>query len=157
LLFTFLSAHRQFEFEAVLAHNAEAALVALAARRLTGVPVVYVAHTILRYELSAYGPPQWARGLDRVGESIDRGIASRADAVVTLCPEAERALAGADDFTLFALWRWLLALPIGLGLILFGVYQLLFAGRNAKVKRAPAWIVPWCLAALAPVVATSTP
>ena len=68
---------------------------------------------------------------------------------------AERVLAGADDFSLLALWRWLLALPIGFGVTLFGVYQLLFAARNVKLKRAPIWIVPWCLAALAPIVAGS--
>ena len=93
LLGTLLSAHREIEFDAVLAHNAEAALVALAARALTGVPVIYVAHTVLQYELSAYGPAHWARGLDRIGQRIDRAITRSADAVVALCPEAERALA----------------------------------------------------------------
>jgi hypothetical protein len=68
---------------------------------------------------------------------------------------AERALAGADDFSFGALARWALALPIGFGVILFGIYQMLFAARLASAKRAPVWIVPWCLAALAPVVAGS--
>jgi len=79
----------------VIAHNAEAALVALAARRITGVPVIYVAHTILGYELSAYGPAQWSRGLDRLGRGIDRSLARNADAVIALCREAESALSGA--------------------------------------------------------------
>lgn len=64
-----------------------------------------------------------------------------------------RALAGADDFSLTALGGWLVELPIGLGVVLFGIYQLLFAARSVDAKRAPVWMVPWCLAALAPVVA----
>ncbi len=92
LLLTLVSAHRRHRFEAVLAHNAEAALVAMAARRVTGVPVIYVAHTVLRHELSAYGPPRWARVLDALGASVDRRIARSADAVIALCPEAARAL-----------------------------------------------------------------
>ena len=38
---------------------------------------------------------------------------------------------------------------------LFGVYQMIFAARSVEAKRAPTWIVPWCLAALAPVLAGS--
>lgn len=68
---------------------------------------------------------------------------------------AERALAGADDFSFSALRGWIIALPAGLGVILFGLYQMLFAARQIQAKRAPVWIVPWCLAALAPVVAGS--
>lgn len=68
---------------------------------------------------------------------------------------AERALAGANDYGFHALGRWAMALPIGLASVLFGVYQLLFARRIESAKRAPAWIVPWCLAALAPVIAGS--
>lgn len=65
----------------------------------------------------------------------------------------ERALAGGDGFNFAALGAWSLALPVGFGVILFGLYQMLFAARSVETKRAPTWIVPWCLAALAPVVA----
>jgi hypothetical protein len=68
---------------------------------------------------------------------------------------ARRALAGADDYGLTALGGWVLTLAVGLPSVLFGVYQLLFARRVEAAKRAPAWIVPWCLAFLAPVVAGS--
>ncbi len=67
----------------------------------------------------------------------------------------DRALAGADDYSIRTLGRWALALPVGLGVILFGLYQMLFAVRTVEAKRAPRWVVPWCLAALAPVVAGS--
>ncbi|MEM9799552.1 MAG: hypothetical protein AAGA20_04435, partial [Planctomycetota bacterium] len=68
---------------------------------------------------------------------------------------AERSLAGADSFGPRALGQWIVALPIGLGVILFGLYQMLFAARAIEAKRAPVWIVPWSLAFLAPVVAGS--
>ena len=68
---------------------------------------------------------------------------------------AQRALAGADDYSFGALGSWALTLAIGVPSVLFGVYQLLFARRVEVAKRAPAWIVPWCLAALAPVIAGS--
>lgn len=68
---------------------------------------------------------------------------------------AERALAGADDFSAGAWLQWAMVLPVGLGVILFGLYQLLFAARSVDAKRAPKWIVPWCLVGLAPMVAGS--
>lgn len=91
LLATWLRAARG-GFAFVLAHNAEAALIALAARRWTGVRVVYVAHTILRHELSAYADERWRPVLDRVGGGIDRLIARHADAIVTLGDEPRREL-----------------------------------------------------------------
>ncbi len=92
LLVTYLRRARG-GFSYALAHNAEAALIALAARRRTAVPVVYFAHTILRYELSAYANPRWQPALDRLGGRIDRLIARHADAVVTLGEEPQRELA----------------------------------------------------------------
>ncbi len=80
-------------FDVALAHNAEAALIALAARGQTRVPVVYVAHTLLRHELSAYGPERAGPLLDRVGRAVDRSIARRADGIIALCEEARRELA----------------------------------------------------------------
>ena len=47
-------------------------------------------------------------------------------------------------------------MPLGLGVILFGLYQMLFATRTIEAKRAPRWIVPWCFVALAPVIAGSS-
>jgi glycosyltransferase involved in cell wall biosynthesis len=88
-----VAAHRRRPFAAVLAHNAEAALAALAARAFTGVPVVYVAHTLLRHELSSYGPRAWRAGLDALGGRIDAFVARRVDAVAALGEEAREALA----------------------------------------------------------------
>ncbi len=68
---------------------------------------------------------------------------------------AQRALAGAADYSFGALGGWIVALATGMSAVLFGVYQLLFARRVESAKRAPAWIVPWCLVALAPVIAGS--
>lgn len=86
------AAGRGARFDVVLAHNAEAALVALAARRRTGVPVVYVAHTLLGVELSSY-PPAGARRLaDGLGARLDAAIARRADAIVALSSAAASRL-----------------------------------------------------------------
>jgi 1,2-diacylglycerol 3-alpha-glucosyltransferase len=79
-----VAAARRERFDALLAHNAEAALVALAARRFTRVPVVYVAHTLWRAELPTYGARALARPLARIGRALDVGLARRADAVLAL-------------------------------------------------------------------------
>jgi len=88
-----LRVHHSTPFDALLCHNAEAALAGLAARPLARVPVVYVAHTLLRHELAAYGPARAAPALDRAGAGIDRFLARRCDAVVALCAGARDALA----------------------------------------------------------------
>jgi len=88
-----VSAHRRLRFDAVLAHNAEAALAALAARRFTRVPVVYVAHTLWAFELGCYAPPALARPAGSLGERIDGALAARADAVLALSDAAARRLA----------------------------------------------------------------
>jgi len=87
-----LRAHRANRFDAVLAHNSEAAAVALAMRRHLGVPVVYVVHTLLREELSAYGPRALGRALDAAGGALERALARRADATLALCEDARAAL-----------------------------------------------------------------
>lgn len=79
-------------FDWVLAHNAEAAAIALAARGPVGAPVIYVAHTLLEHELSAYLPRRLARAADRIGARIDRAMARRADGVIALSEEARQAL-----------------------------------------------------------------
>ncbi len=87
-----IAAQRRQHFDAVLAHNAEAAVVAVFARVFTRVPVIYVAHTVLRYELSAYGPSPWKRALDRIGSAVDGWIGRRVDAIVALSDDAKSLL-----------------------------------------------------------------
>ena len=79
-------------FECVLAHNAEAAAIALALRPITRVPVVYVVHTILRHELSAYMPDAIESATNRVGQFIDRSIAARCDGLIVLGEDAAHEL-----------------------------------------------------------------
>ena len=97
LLARYLCAVGRERIECTLAHNAEAAYIALAARPFCAVPVIYVAHTILAHELSAYGPPAAAALLDRLGNAIDRTIAQRADGVIALSESARDTLRGCSD------------------------------------------------------------
>ncbi len=87
-----LAAHRRTPFDAVLAHNSEAALASLLVRPRLQRPVAYVAHTILANELETYAAPRFAPILRRVGARIDRHVAHRADAVIALARAGERAL-----------------------------------------------------------------
>ncbi|MFP6641900.1 MAG: glycosyltransferase family 4 protein [Myxococcota bacterium] len=75
-------------FTCLLAHNAEAAGIGLALRRLTGVPVVYVVHTILRHELSAYWPRAAEPFANRVGHWLDRALVARCDGLIALGQDA---------------------------------------------------------------------
>ncbi len=84
------SAHRPFD--ALLAHNAEAALLCLAARARIGAPLVYVVHALWRHELPAYGPTAASGLLARAGAALDRSLARRCDAILTLCASAHDAL-----------------------------------------------------------------
>jgi len=83
---------RRHRFDAVLAHNGEAALAALLARAATRIPVVYVAHTLLGRELDAYASPTTARAWARFGEALDRLLAARSDAVIALSAAAQATL-----------------------------------------------------------------
>ncbi len=94
LALAFVRQHRERSFDAVLAHNGEAAVAALAVRRITRVPVVYVAHTLLGLELSSYGAVRWSRSLDRLGRGLDRWIARRTDAVIALSDATATHLRG---------------------------------------------------------------
>jgi len=87
-----VAAHRRAGFDVVVAHNAEAALAALAARPWMRLPIVYVAHTVLANELATYAP-RWTRSLAALGARIDAFVARRADGVVALSRAGERALA----------------------------------------------------------------
>jgi len=88
-----LAAQRAQPFDAVLAHNAEAALVALALKRRLGCPVVYVAHTLWAEELESWCPPRLEPAARAVGRALDRALARRADALLVLSEAARRALA----------------------------------------------------------------
>jgi glycosyltransferase involved in cell wall biosynthesis len=96
-------------YDAILTHNAEAALVALYALPRPRPPILYCVHTILGEELSKYlKRPEYkefsrstdefkaigrtARGLDRIGAGIDRWIAARVDAWLVLTQSAERVM-----------------------------------------------------------------
>ncbi len=91
---------RREGFDFALAHNAEAACIALAARPLCGVPVIYVAHTLLRVELDAYVPRALrgsertlvARALAGLGACIDALVARRSDGVIALSQRGLDAL-----------------------------------------------------------------
>lgn len=92
LVATVVRAQREQRFDVALAHNAEAALVAMAARAITGLRFVYVAHTLLGRELSAYAPSIPAPVVDALGRRIDRLVARGADAVLALSRAGEREL-----------------------------------------------------------------
>ncbi|MEZ4219181.1 MAG: glycosyltransferase [Myxococcota bacterium] len=95
LVATVVRAQRARRFDLALAHNAEAALVAMAARACTGLRFVYVAHTLLERELSAYAPSSLAPAADAAGRALDRLVAGAADGVVALARQSERVLARA--------------------------------------------------------------
>ena len=92
-------------YDAILTHNAEAALIALHALPKARPPILYCVHTLLENELSAYlkGPKGQgflgsvrvlgttgpiADRLDRVGSRIDRWIAERVDGSISLTQTA---------------------------------------------------------------------
>lgn len=93
-------------YDAILTHNAEAALVALIALRGHAVPHVYCPHTLLGQELSAYvsiwkikglsrssdRAPRSRRLLDRIGRSIDRLLARRVDGWIALTQSSYRVM-----------------------------------------------------------------
>ncbi len=96
LLARWIGLARRHRFDAVLAHNAEAALVALAARRLTGVRVVYVAHTVMRFELPSYRGPRISPSIEptlaSAGAWLDRRLAAGSDAVLALSEAGAKEL-----------------------------------------------------------------
>jgi len=85
-------AQRAGRFDLAIAHNAEAALIALCARAATGLRFVYVAHTLLGLELASYAPAGWRPALDLAGRRLDRTLAARADGVLALSSEAAKQL-----------------------------------------------------------------
>jgi glycosyltransferase involved in cell wall biosynthesis len=93
LLARYIQAHRRHPFDVALAHNAEAAIIALAARPITKTPVIYVAHAILQHELATYATNSWKRPLTMIGRRVDRFIARHVDGIIALCKDAEELLA----------------------------------------------------------------
>ncbi len=84
------------QFDAILAHHAEAALLALHALPRSRPPVVYCAHTLLEHELPQYFKPARQRALAALGRGIDRRIARRADAWIALTQSSERVIRSAS-------------------------------------------------------------
>lgn len=87
-----LAAHRRRPFDVALAHNGEAALAALLARSAGGLPVVYVAHTLIEHELPTFCPPLLGPVARAAGRTLDSTIAGRVDAIIALCRDAGKAL-----------------------------------------------------------------
>jgi glycosyltransferase involved in cell wall biosynthesis len=96
-------------YDAILTHNAEAALVALHSLSKGRPPLVYCVHTLLGKELSAYlkglkkkgflgsrvnlgGSASLSRGLDRAGGAIDRWISKRVDGWIALTQSSHRVM-----------------------------------------------------------------
>jgi len=104
------SCSRHDAYDAILTHNAEAALIALHALPRPRPPILYCLHTLLGNELSAYF--NWpklqsifyssgivtrpsgatARSLDRFGGGIDRWIAERVDGWLSLTHSSARVM-----------------------------------------------------------------
>lgn len=96
LFFRLRAVTKRHRIELVHAHNYEAAVVALAARALTGVPVVYHSHNLMADELPHYFSGGRARRLAAMaGRTLDRQIPRRADHVVALCDWSSARLAAA--------------------------------------------------------------
>ena len=88
LFATVLRALRREAIDLVHAHNYEAALVALAAGKLAGVPVIYHSHNALAEELPTYFRGRLARRLARgLGALADREVPRRADQCIAICRE----------------------------------------------------------------------
>jgi 1,2-diacylglycerol 3-alpha-glucosyltransferase len=83
------------EADIVHAHNYEAAIAALAARHLTGVPVVYNAHNTMGEELPTYFSGRLATHLaSRLGRTLDHAVPRWADHALALTPQAAETLRG---------------------------------------------------------------
>jgi glycosyltransferase involved in cell wall biosynthesis len=88
LLARLLGVLRRESIEVVHAHNYEGALIGLAARRLTGVPLIYHSHNALAEELPTYFRGRTGRRLARLlGAVIDREVPRRADHCIAICRE----------------------------------------------------------------------
>jgi len=75
---------RQQRFDVIHAHHYEGLLVAYAARRCGGAPIIYDAHTLLRTELPYYRLGLGKGALRRIGTWLDRALPGRAEHVITV-------------------------------------------------------------------------
>jgi len=75
---------RQQRFDVIHAHHYEGLLVAHAARRRGGAPIIYDAHTLLRTELPYYRLGLGKGTLRRIGMWLDRQLPRRAEHVITV-------------------------------------------------------------------------
>ncbi|HEY2773595.1 MAG TPA: glycosyltransferase family 4 protein [Candidatus Binatia bacterium] len=87
---------RERRIDVVHAHNYEAAVAALAARMISGAPVVYHSHNLMGDELETY----FAGGVLRrfaagIGRMLDAQVPPRADRTIALCDWSARALVAA--------------------------------------------------------------
>ncbi len=88
LLLRLLHVLERESIEVMHAHNYEAALIGLAARRLTGVPLIYHSHNALAEELPTYFRSRTARRLAHVAGAVaDREVPRRADHCIAICRE----------------------------------------------------------------------
>ncbi len=79
---------REERIDIIHAHNYEAALVGLAASRLTGVPLIYHSHNALAEELPTYFRGRLTRRLAHaLGAFVDREVPRRADHCIAICRE----------------------------------------------------------------------
>ena len=83
---------RRYAIDVVHAHNYEAAVAALVARRITSAPVVYHSHNLMGDELETYfRSPAARRAAMAVGRMLDRRVPPLADRTIALCDwSAER-------------------------------------------------------------------
>jgi glycosyltransferase involved in cell wall biosynthesis len=91
------SSNASKRFDAILAHHAEAALLALHALPRARPPVVYCAHTLLEHELPQYFELARQPALAAIGRRIDRRIARRTDAWIALTQSSERVIRSASS------------------------------------------------------------
>jgi glycosyltransferase involved in cell wall biosynthesis len=88
LLLRLVDVLRRDAIEVMHAHNYEAALLGLVARRLTGVPLIYHSHNALAEELPTYFRSRTGRRLARLAGAIaDREVPRRADHCIAICRE----------------------------------------------------------------------
>jgi glycosyltransferase involved in cell wall biosynthesis len=89
-----LRAARSYRSHLLHGHHAEGGLVALAAGRILGLPVVFDAHTSVRAELPTYRLALPAAFLARVGAHLDRFLVRHADRVIAVTESLRTELLG---------------------------------------------------------------
>jgi glycosyltransferase involved in cell wall biosynthesis len=83
---------RDHALDLIHAHHYEGLLAGLWARRRTGRPIVYDAHTLLEPELPSYDLPLPAAVARRIGRWLDRTLPARADEVIAVTETIKREL-----------------------------------------------------------------